>query len=307
MLPPLLSPKDTAVALAPDDMDGGRSEQLRTEEAQQRAIEWDRRVLIVAERLGQWILQEPRHVTENELLAAARGYAGTVILGYDHWQRTHHFDLRRPETPLDPRDPFWIVCGPPGCGKTYAAIRCLRYAIRLGLQVTYYPHATLLRQMKDRYRYFDQPQEGPRPLDLDDPYRVDFLILDDLAAGAKTVLSEHDRAHTEELLLYRYQHLLPTVLVSNLPWTELAAWLGERLEDRFTHGAWAITDVQSKTPSLRQKVPRAESVADLKAESDKGWAWARLEAMKNKKGCHDLADTQPSIDRRHDLYVPPRP
>ena len=26
-------------------MDGGRSEQLRTEEAQQRAIEWDRRVL----------------------------------------------------------------------------------------------------------------------------------------------------------------------------------------------------------------------------------------------------------------------
>ncbi|MFE2520401.1 ATP-binding protein [Streptomyces mirabilis] len=120
--------------------------------------------------------------------------------------------------------PSLLIAGPTGTGKTYQAYGAVRALLSQGVRLRW--EATTTADLYARLR----PRNGhDAERDLQTLARCPLLLLDDLGA-AKT--SEWTEELTYRLINHRYEHMLPTLITTNLPIPELRTSLGDRVTSR---------------------------------------------------------------------------
>jgi len=112
-----------------------------------------------------------------------------------------------------------LIIGSIGTGKTYIScafgLEFIREKVKEVKYITEYQLLELYFQKNyQEFKIFRQSK---------------LLILDELG---KRKLAEWQRVQLEELLSYRYNELLPTILISNLTQSQFKEFIGERLSDR---------------------------------------------------------------------------
>jgi DNA replication protein DnaC len=121
-----------------------------------------------------------------------------------------------------------VLTGSPGTGKTHLACAVANAVMEAHLASALFGTVTAaLRFIKDTYRKDSGLSERDALRRLTDP---DLLILDEVGVQLG---SEHEKLLMFEVLNTRYQELRPTILISNLSGTELEAFLGQRVMDRY--------------------------------------------------------------------------
>lgn len=117
-----------------------------------------------------------------------------------------------------------LLLGPTGTGKTHQAYGAVRALLTRGVRLRW--EATTSADLHARLR----PRAGhDAERDLQTLARCPLLLLDDLGA-AKT--SEWTEELTYRLINHRYEHMLPTLITTNLPTAELRTALGDRVASR---------------------------------------------------------------------------
>lgn len=141
-----------------------------------------------------------------------------------------------------------VLCGKPGTGKTHLACAIgLEVCERRALQVpddkvsNMHPSPVLFttvlkiaRAIKDTYRKGADKTEGQAIQDFVIP---DLLIIDEVGAQRGT---ETELLVAQEVIDERYQAVKPTIIISNLPESELAGYIGDRALDRMYEGGGAV-------------------------------------------------------------------
>ncbi|MGY5054075.1 ATP-binding protein [Streptomyces sp. 900105755] len=129
-----------------------------------------------------------------------------------------------PSGPGIAEGPSLLIAGPTGTGKTYQAYGAVRALLTRGVRLRW--EATTSADLHARLR----PRAGhDGERDLQTLARCPLLLLDDLGA-AKT--SEWTEELTYRLINHRYEHMLPTLITTNLPTAELRIALGDRVASR---------------------------------------------------------------------------
>lgn len=120
--------------------------------------------------------------------------------------------------------PSLLVLGPTGVGKTHQAYGAIRWLAGYGIAVKWLaaPAADLYAQLRPRHG-LDSEEEFRRIAD------APLLLVDDIAAAKATEWTEEV---TYRLVNWRYERLLPTILTSNVPPSDLKAALGDRVASR---------------------------------------------------------------------------
>ncbi|MDT3395801.1 ATP-binding protein [Streptomyces sp. B1866] len=120
--------------------------------------------------------------------------------------------------------PSLLIAGPTGVGKTHQAYGAVRGLLHAGVRLRW--QMTTAADLYAAHR--------PRPghdseRHLRDLARCPLLLIDDLGAAKA---SEWTEELTYRLINSRYEHLLPTVLTTNLPTRDLRTALGDRVASR---------------------------------------------------------------------------
>jgi len=185
----------------------------------------------------------------------------------------------------------WLVLGgPSGCGKTHLAAAIANERLNRGYPVFYITTPDLLDHLRSAFgpgselpydEFFDQVRNAP------------LLILDDLGAQTSTPWA---REKLDQLLTYRFNSELPTVIVTVTPIEQLDERLRTRLTDSklcqvytieekepsFGYGwgpefelqkrmTFANFDLRRVKPEYRENVEEAYRVALDFGKSPEGW------------------------------------
>lgn len=134
-----------------------------------------------------------------------------------------------------------VLTGEPGTGKTHIACAVASGLIEsYSVACAFMSVSEALRSIKATYAKDCAKTEQQAIHDLLTP---DLLILDEIGMQ---VGSEHEKQLMFEVLNGRYQNLRPTILISNLSRADLAAFLGQRVMDRYAEcGAVIAFDWES--------------------------------------------------------------
>ena len=129
-----------------------------------------------------------------------------------------------------------VLCGRPGCGKSTAA--------------AWAAHQLTMRKFLPRWvrcvSMVDRPMWGfEAQLDKSKCQDAGVLVLDDIGAGAREGEAKPWLGWLDDVLDFRHGHRRRTVITSNLPADKLKAWLGPRLTDRLSEGAFHETTEKS--------------------------------------------------------------
>jgi DNA replication protein DnaC len=123
-----------------------------------------------------------------------------------------------------------ILIGRPGTGKTHLACAVARAVADRGFSARYTTVSGAIRRIKDSWR---KESEESEVTVINDYGGCDLLVLDEVGVQNG---SQFESNILFDLLNRRYEHMLPTVLVSNLPIAEVTTLLGERVIDRLREG-----------------------------------------------------------------------
>lgn len=120
--------------------------------------------------------------------------------------------------------PSLLLLGPTGVGKTHQAYGALHALAASGVQCgwIFTTAADLYARLRPRHGV-DSEHEFNRYA------ATSLLLLDDLGAAKG---SEWVEEINYRLINHRYEHMLPTLITSNVPAGELGATLGERVASR---------------------------------------------------------------------------
>lgn len=180
-------------------------------------------------------LEEIRHRAAEQLAAhvppryadaypdnpAVQGWVRTVVAEAVRRQRGALPSIRR--------GPSLILLGPTGVGKTYQAYGALHAIAESGVQCSwrFITAADLYAQLR--------PRHGVDAEKMFTSYAdVSLLVVDDLGAAKA---SEWVEEVNYRLINHRYDHILPTLITSNVPAAQLKDHLGERVKSRLTEMA----------------------------------------------------------------------
>ena len=132
---------------------------------------------------------------------------------------------------VDPKAKFlWLlIYGGVGNGKSHLCNAALDVLLRRGVKAKLVTASQLLAQL--RTAMSDHTTDAV----MAEYQTILDLIVDDLGAGMKhpgEPASEWEWARVEELLVARYERMLPTMVVTNLDWSQLPERLASRFDDR---------------------------------------------------------------------------
>lgn len=128
-----------------------------------------------------------------------------------------------------------VLCGKPGTGKTHLACAIANHIMREFCRVPLFTSVTKMsRAVKATYGPKAEKSEAQVIRSFVEP---DLLILDEVGAQRGT---ETELLLAQEIIDERYQEVRPTILISNLPESELGRYIGDRAIDRMYEGGGAI-------------------------------------------------------------------
>ena len=121
--------------------------------------------------------------------------------------------------------PSLLIAGPTGTGKTYQAYGAIRALLAAGVRLRWEATtaADLYAAQRPQQGYADPEQQLQRLT------RTPLLLLDDLGAAKQSQWTEE---LTYRLVNHRYNHLLPTLVTTNLPVADLREAIGDRTASR---------------------------------------------------------------------------
>lgn len=123
-----------------------------------------------------------------------------------------------------------IFVGNVGSGKTHLASGIAHEVIRQGHQALFSTVLGAVRTVKETYRRDSTKTETEAILSLVEP---DLLVLDEVGVQFG---SDAEKLILFEIINGRYEHMKPTILLSNLNIDGLREYLGERVMDRLREG-----------------------------------------------------------------------
>lgn len=130
----------------------------------------------------------------------------------------------------DHESPSLILCGRPGTGKTHLACAIADQLIRGGRSAVFARVFDAVRTIKSTWGRESEVTETQAIRSFIEP---DLLILDEVGVQFG---SEAEMLMVFEIINGRYEAIKPTILISNLPITELKNFIGERVMDRLREG-----------------------------------------------------------------------
>lgn len=155
-----------------------------------------------------------------------------------------------------------VLLGPPGTGKTRAAIAIGRLWSRAGREWRYVGFDDIGRRV--RATYSREATQSERDV-IDSLASPELVIIDDVGAAAVT---EFARGLVHAVIDARYQAERSTVVITNLTLQELPDAIGERAVDRLRENGG--TSIVFPGPSLRKSLTRQpREVAEV--------AWEQLD------------------------------
>ncbi|MFC2067300.1 ATP-binding protein [Chloroflexota bacterium] len=134
---------------------------------------------------------------------------------------------------------WFILSGPSGCGKTHLAAAIVNEHISRGYPVFYITTPDLLDHLRSA---FSPKSEMPYDELFDQVRNVPLLVLDDLGAQTGTPWAKEK---LDQLLTYRFNSELPTVIVNITPIEQLDERLQTRLNDSKLCQVYDIEEKQS--------------------------------------------------------------
>ncbi len=217
------------------------------EELEQHALEREERHLKEIEESHRVWLQESRERRVRELLqrsAIPPLYIGKTFESVEKRNESIELALQKAEqyvghwNEYGPKGYGFLFHGASGLGKTHLACALLqelqkRHEVQ-GLYVTTYELIADQKKRFDKARRENDTQDGNTLMEL--CLEADFLILDEVGLERGT---EFELDLIQTLLIRRFDHLKPTVMVSNLSFKTknsrgktLGVYLGQRITDR---------------------------------------------------------------------------
>lgn len=142
---------------------------------------------------------------------------------------------QRGAVPSVRRGPSMLLLGPTGVGKTYQAYGALHALAVSGVQCSW-----IFTTAADLYARLRPRQGADTEIEFHRYADSPLLVLDDLGAAKA---SEWIEEINYRLINHRYEHLLPTLITSNVPASDLGAQLGERVKSRLTEMAERVAMV----------------------------------------------------------------
>ncbi|MBI2860667.1 MAG: ATP-binding protein [Chloroflexi bacterium] len=134
---------------------------------------------------------------------------------------------------------WFVLSGPSGCGKTHLAAAIANYRLALDQPVFYISVPDLLDHLKAS---FSPTSDIPYDEFFDQVRNVSLLVLDDLGVQSSTPWA---REKLDQLLTYRFNAELPTVVVTIVPVPQLDDRLQTRLSDPRTSQLHVIEEEQT--------------------------------------------------------------
>ena len=129
--------------------------------------------------------------------------------------------------------PNLILTGKPGTGKTHLSCG-MTLALYRSHKVRRIDLPDLIRNIRATWQRGSEYTEAEV---LDHYGSLDLLILEEVGTGSG---SDDERARVFQVINRRYEAMLPTVVVTNLPLRELRDEMGERVLDRLREGDRAV-------------------------------------------------------------------
>jgi DNA replication protein DnaC len=150
-----------------------------------------------------------------------------------------------------------VIIGQPGTGKTHLGYAIYKHLListlaENGLDAMHRPiFATaldIIRDFKECWRQYPADEDRYRPAFISERQALthygntSILIVDEVGVGFQ---SETGKLILTEIINYRYERMLPIVIISNLEPLQLTNVLGERVIDRLKEGEFLIFEWES--------------------------------------------------------------
>jgi len=142
-----------------------------------------------------------------------------------------------------------ILVGPSGCGKTHLAAAIANERINRGYPAFFITTPDLLQHLRSA---FSPDSEIPYDEFFDRVRNSPLLILDDLGAQTSTPWAKEK---LDQLLTYRFNSRMPTVIVASTPIEELEERIRTRLTDPKLCQVYTLEEEQTPSPDYTQELP----------------------------------------------------
>jgi DNA replication protein DnaC len=123
-----------------------------------------------------------------------------------------------------------VFVGKPGTGKTHLACAIANQIMEAGSSAFFVTVSDAMRGIKATYDKGATLSEADAIKALVDPK---LLILDEVGADMGT---EHSKVLLFDVINKRYEHVRPTIILTNLDQSTLSTYFGERILDRLREG-----------------------------------------------------------------------
>lgn len=142
-----------------------------------------------------------------------------------------------------------IMVGKPGTGKNHLSAAICSAVMKQGHSTVHTTVMKMIRKIKATWARDSETTEQRAIMSFCKP---DLLVIDEVGVQFG---SETEKLLLTEIINERYESIRPTIMLSNLPASQLSNILGERVVDRFRHGGEVLVfDWESYRRNASQEI-----------------------------------------------------